>query len=427
MLPVLRSSWALLLGLMLLMVGNGLQGTLLGVRGALEGFSTVEMSVIMSAYFVGFLFGSQLAPGMIRRVGHVRVFAALGSFVSACLILFPAITDPIAWTLLRVAVGFCFSGVYITAESWLNNATTNETRGQALSLYVMVQMVGIILAQVLVGAGDPSGFILFIIPSVLVSIAFAPILLSIAPTPAFDSTKPMSLRQVYQTSPLGVVGIVIMGGVYSAMFGMSGVYGTQAGLNVAQISTFVGAIYLGGMLLQYPIGWMSDRADRRGLIIAVAMITVAACGFGMTGMGGFPGILVSGFLIGGMANPMYALLLAYINDYLDNDDMAAASARLMFLNGLGAIAGPLVLGALMDRIGPAGFFLFIGALMAVMSVYGLWRMTRRASPGVADSGTFTPLPPTTTPVVLDLAQEVWIEASETAEAEAEAEAVRSAG
>ncbi|MFT6452601.1 MAG: MFS family permease, partial [Halocynthiibacter sp.] len=162
MLQVLKSAWPLLLGMMLLMVGNGMQGTLLGVRGGIEEFSTFSMSVVMSAYFVGFLGGSRLAPEMIRRVGHVRVFAALGSFISAVLILYPTVTEPWAWSILRVVIGFSFSGVYVTAESWLNNAASNQNRGKALSLYMMVQMIGIIAAQGILAVGEPSGYILFV-------------------------------------------------------------------------------------------------------------------------------------------------------------------------------------------------------------------------------------------------------------------------
>ena len=176
MFQVLSRSWALLIGMMLLMVGNGLQGTLLGVRGGIEGFSTFEMSIVMSAYFAGFLGGSRLAPEMIRRVGHVRVFAALASFISAILILYPAFAHPVAWTLGRVAIGFCFSGVYVTAESWLNNSSDNANRGKALSVYMIVQMFGIVSAQALLAMGDASGYALFILSSVLVSISFAPIL-----------------------------------------------------------------------------------------------------------------------------------------------------------------------------------------------------------------------------------------------------------
>jgi len=272
MFSVLQNSWALLLGMMLLMLGNGLQGTLLGVRGEIEGFSTFEMSLVMSAYFIGFLGGSRLAPDMIRRVGHVRVFAALGSLISAVLILYPALANAEAWMVGRIIIGFCFSGVYVTAESWLNNSATNETRGQALSLYMIVQMIGIVAAQGVLLLGDPSGYILFIIPSVLVSIAFAPILLSITPTPAFDTTKPMSLKKLYEVSPLGVVGMFLLGGVFSAQFGMAAVYGGKAGLSIGQISLFVSAFYVGALIMQYPLGFVSDRMDRRVLIFLTAAL-----------------------------------------------------------------------------------------------------------------------------------------------------------
>ena len=412
MLNVLGSSWALLLGLMLLMVGNGMQGTLLGIRGDIEGFSTLSLSIVMSAYFAGFLFGSRAAPEMIRRVGHVRVFAALGSLVSAALILFPVATDPISWTALRIVIGFCFSAVYVTSESWLNNSTTNETRGQALALYVIVQMVGIVLAQILLGFGDPSGYVLFIIPSVLVSLAFAPILLSVTPTPAFESTAPMSFRKIFEVSPLGCVGLFLLGGVFSALFGMGAVYATQIGLTVREISVFIAMMYVGGVVLQYPIGWASDRMDRRRLIVLVAAGCVLSTLIGLTGIGDYTGLLVASFLIGGTANPLYALLLAYTNDYLDNDDMASASARLVFINGTGAIAGPLITGWLMSTIGPHGFFLFIGTLMGLLIFYGGYRMTQRPALSVEDTGLFTPILPTATTVAMEATQEAWIEADE---------------
>ena len=227
MFQVLSSAWALLLGMCLLMVGNGMQGTLLGIRGGIEAFSTFEMSIVMSAYFVGFLGGSRMAPGMIRRVGHVRVFAALASMISAVMILYPTFPNVAVWSVGRVLIGFCFSAVYVTAESWLNNAATNENRGQALSLYMIVQTFGIVIAQALLLTADPSGFVLFVIPSVLVSVAVTPILLSISPTPAFDTTKPMSLLQLMRFSPLGCVGMFLLGGVFSAQFGMAAVFGAE--------------------------------------------------------------------------------------------------------------------------------------------------------------------------------------------------------
>ena len=276
MFTVIGTSWPLLLGVMLLMVGNGMQGTLLGLRGAIEGFGTLELSIVMSGYFVGFLGGSRLTPKLIRRVGHVRVFSALGSLVSAILILYPAAPDWVAWSVMRVIMGFCFSGIYVTAESWLNNSSSNETRGQALSLYMIVQMIGIIAAQALVNASDPSGFLLFVIPSVLVSLAFTPILLSASPAPTFDTTQPMTVRRLMHISPLGCAGMLLTGGVFSALFGMVSVWGTMQGLTVPQISFFIAAIYVGGLLFQYPIGWLSDRIDRRKLILWLSVVGTVA-------------------------------------------------------------------------------------------------------------------------------------------------------
>ncbi len=417
MIQVLSTAWALLLGMGLLMVGNGLQGTILGVRGEIEGFSTLEMSFVMSAYFMGFLGGSRLAPEMIRRVGHVRVFAALASFISAVMIMYPMLTDPIAWFLGRAVIGFCFSGVYVTAESWLNNAASNENRGQALSLYMIVQMLGIISAQGLVLLGDPAGYETFVIASILVSVSFAPILLSISPTPAFDTTKPMTLRELMGKSPLGCVGMFLLGGVFSAQFGMAAVYGARAGLSLIEISTFVAAFYIGAIVLQYPLGWFSDRMDRRFLILLAAAIGGASAVAGMLLGVNFPILLVTAFFIGGMSNPLYSLLIAHTNDFLDREDMAAASGGLLFINGLGAIAGPLITGWLMgDGIfGPPGFFLFIAALLFAMAGYAMYRMTQRAAIPVDETGTMSPLYPSASPVALEVAQEVAIEAAEAEE------------
>ena len=189
MLQVLSNTWALLLGMFLLMIGNGLQGTLLGVRGEIEGFSNLEMSIVMSAYFVGFLGASRVVPEMIRRVGHACV---CGPWVLCFGGSYPLSCDPASCCMGNWAgiIGFSFCGVYVTAESWLNNGASNENRGQALSLYMVVQMIGIVSAQGMLLLADPSGYILFVVISVLVSISFAPILLSISPTPAFEATKP---------------------------------------------------------------------------------------------------------------------------------------------------------------------------------------------------------------------------------------------
>ena len=417
---VLLNSWALFIGMFLLMIGNGVQGTLLGLRGAVEEFSTFQMSIVMSAYFLGFLGGSRFAPEMIRRVGHVRVFAALGSLISAVLILYPVLVDPWAWTIGRVIIGFCFSGVYVTAESWLNNSVTNENRGKTLSAYMVVQMGGVVLAQYLLLLGDVSGFVLFIVPSVLVSLAFAPILLSVAPTPAFETSKPLALRQLVEASPLASAGMFLLGGVYAAQFGMAAVYGAIAGLSVAQISIFVSTIYLAALILQYPIGWLSDRTERRVLIIWLAFIGGAGSLVAILFFGNFWAILVSAVVIGGTSNPLYAMLLAYANDYLEPDDMAAASAGYVFVNGLGAVAGPLIVGGMMDIIGPSGFWVYLVVLMISLGLYGVWRSLQRpTTTSVDDQSAYVPLTSASSAVAVEWAQDEYLETegSDTAESE----------
>ncbi len=416
MLSAIRNSWALLMGMMLLMIGNGLQGTVLGVRGDAEGYSASVLGFIMSAYFVGFLGGAQITPYLLRRVGHIRVFAALASLISAAFILFAAIVDPIAWLALRLVIGFCFSGVYVVAESWLNDSATNENRGQTMSAYVSAQMVGIVVAQALLNVSDPAGYDLFVIMSVMVSVSFLPILLSSTPVPVFETTRRMSLGGLFKTSPLGCVGMFLLGTTFACLFGMAPVYAADQGFSHGEISLFVGGIYLGGMILQIPIGWFSDRMDRRILIMGTTTIGAVAGVLGMLAGGNFILLLIIGFVIGGVANPLYSLLTAYVNDFLDHEDMASASGGLIVINGVGAMGAPIAVGFVMDEIGAGGFFLFIAVAMGLIAIYAMYRMTQRRAPGVDETGPWVPMSPTAAPVAADVAWELAAqEAAEQAE------------
>jgi MFS family permease len=410
MFAVIGNSWALLLGMFLLMLGNGMQGTVLGLRGGIEAFESTTMGFVMAGYFAGFLGGAQTTPWLLRRVGHVRVFAALASLVSAAFIIFAAVVDPIAWTVMRVVVGFCYSGIYVVAESWLNESSTNENRGQTLSAYIIMQMLGIIVAQGLINIADPGGYDLFIIMSVAVSISFAPILLSASPAPVFSSTRRMSLKQLFKTSPLGCVGIFFLGAVFGAQFGMGPVYGTEVGLTPAEISIFIGAIFGGGLVLQYPIGWLSDRMDRRALIIMVTALGVTGCLSALIFEGSFAALVVTAFLVGGTSNPLYSLLIAHTNDFLDHEDMASASGGLIVLNGIGAAGTPILVGYLMEGLGPVAFLYFIAISMTAIAAYAAYRMTVRPAPAVDDTSPVSPYSMVSgTQVAAEIAQEIAVE------------------
>jgi MFS family permease len=431
MLQVLSGVWALLLGIVFIMLGNGMHFTLIGLRGGLEGFSAAELAIVTSGYFLGFLSGARYTPVLIQRVGHVRVFAALGSFMSAGLIAFTLMAEPWAWTLLRVLIGFCMSGIYVAAESWLNNASTNESRGKVLSTYMIAQTLGIIGAQGLLTLGDAATSALFIGASILVSVSFAPILLSITPAPAAEVARPMSFRQLFSGSPLGAIGIFLLGGIYATQTGMGAVFGSQIALTANEIALFVAMLFAGALILQFPIGWLSDRLDRRKVILGTAAMGAVACGLGWMA-GGAPGpdgtrdlwpLMAAAFLAGGMTTPLYALLLAYTNDFLPTEDMAAASGGLVFTFGLGAILGPLLTGWAMEGVGPGGFWIVTGAIFACLAAYATYRMSQRAAPQASETDAYLGVLPTATAVAVEAAG-TW--AVENAEAEAEAAAAEGA-
>lgn len=410
MFAVIGNSWALLLGMFLLMLGNGMQATVLGLRGSIEAYESTTMGFVMAGYFAGFLGGAQVTPWLLRRVGHVRVFAALASLISAAFIIFAAVVDPIAWTVMRALVGFCYSGVYVVAESWLNESSTNENRGRTLSAYLIMQMLGIIAAQGLINVADPGGYDLFVIMSVAVSISFAPILLSARPAPVFSTTRRMSLRQLVKTSPLGCVGIFFLGAVFAAQFGMGPVYATEIGLTAIQISVFVGAIFFGGLVLQYPIGWLSDRMDRRTLILIVTLLGAAGCMVALIFGGSFIALVVTALLIGGTSNPLYSLLIAHTNDFLEHEDMASASGGLIVLNGIGAAGTPILVGYLMQSFGPSAFLIFIAMFMTAIAIYAAYRMTVRPSVAVKETSPITPYSMVSgTQVAAEVAQEIATE------------------
>ncbi len=413
MFQVLSGVWALLLGIVLIMLGNGMHFTLIGLRGAIEGFSATELAIITSGYFVGFLIGARQSPVMIRRVGHVRVFAALGSFMSAGLIAFTLLPEPWVWTLLRILIGFCMSGIYVAAESWLNNAATNQTRGKVLSAYMMAQTLGIIGAQGLLTLGDTGTAALFIGASILVSISFAPILLSVTPVPAVDVARPMSLRKLFTSSPLGTVGIFLLGCIYATQTGMGAVYGSQIGMSTSEIALFIAALFAGALVLQYPIGWLSDQIDRRRLIFGASLLGALACAAGWFAGAGLSALLAAAFLAGGMTTPLYALFLAYTNDFLAAEDMPSASGGLVFTFGLGAISGPLATGWAMETMGPVGFWLVLGATFSCIALYSLYRMTQRAAAPASETESYLGVLPTSSAVAVEAAG-AW--AAEQAEA-----------
>jgi len=230
----------------------------------------------------------------------------------------------------------------------------------------------------------------------------APMLLSAGPTPVFQTSRRMSLRELFEVSPLGCVGAFLLGGIFAAMFGMAAVYGGQAGLSIGQISALVAAIYMGGLVAQWPIGWLSDRMDRRRLIIAICAVGAVAAM--VASVADFTGVLIAAAVVGAVANPLYSLIIAHTNDFLKADDMASASGGLLFLNGVGAVGGPIAVGFLMERFGAGAYFAYFAVLLAGVALYGLYRMTQRAAP--LDTAPYAPILASATSVAVGMASEI---------------------
>ncbi|MEM7609716.1 MAG: MFS transporter [Myxococcota bacterium] len=384
---VLRNTWPLLLGILFIMLGNGLQGSLLGVRSELEEFSTAWIGVVMSSFYVGFLVGSSLTPGLLAAVGHIRVFAAWASLASAAVLVHALWLEPAAWVLMRFCTGFAYAGMYIAAESWLNDRVDNAARGQVLSLYMVVQYGGLAGGQLLLNVGDPASMKLFAIASVLVSLSLIPISLSSRPAPLFDTPAPLTLRELLRTTPTGLSGCVVAGMTTGMILGMGPVYAQRAGLDVRGTSLLMAGAIVAGATLQFPFGRLSDKVWRTDIIIGVCaaalLVSIVPSVFAGPSIRAVVFIALAGLLL-----PLYALVLALANDRLRPDQMVAAGSRLVLSFGLGAAAGPVSASAAMQLGGADAFFVVFGLLCLALTLGGLITR-RRENQGKAD---FLPTP-----------------------------------
>lgn len=405
-----RGSWPLLIGIGLLLLGNGLQSSLLGVRADIESFGSTLTGVVMSGYFAGFLLGSTWTPRAVRRVGHIRVFAALAALASVAILIHSLIVEPVVWGLMRVLTGVCYAGLYVVSESWLNARADNATRGRLLSIYMVISYIGMGGGHLTLNLADPARADLFMLVSVAISVAVVPILLSATRAPETATPTPVSLRALYRISPLGSVGTLATGIANGAVFTMGAVYARSVGLSVAEVSLFMAAIIAGGAIFQWPLGRLSDRFDRRAVITGVTFVAAALAILAdrIAGLSDL-GLLGAMALFGGATLSMYSLCVAHTNDHLSSDQLVAASSGLVFANGVGAILGPSIAGAAMDLHGPSGFFGWLAVVHGAIGVYGLWRMTQRPAPSQDEQGPYVAMPARSSPFATSALAEVYAE------------------
>ena len=392
MFTVLTKTWALFFGFALISLAHGLQGTLIGVRAIVEGFSFISTGFIVAGYYVGYLTGSIVIPIFLKRVGHIRVFAALASLASIAILLHSVFIQPYMWFFIRILTGISLAGIFVIMESWLNAKSTNETRGKILSIYMIVTFSFLGLGQFLLNLSDPAEVDLFILVSILLSFALLPILLSITEAPNITDSKKISLKELFVISPLGFVGAFFTGLAHSAILGYGAVFASVKGLGLFEISIFMVIVTSFGALFQWPIGYLSDKIDRRVILISVTLISSALSLFIVASS--YISLIIFFILLAvysGMSLPMYSLTIAHTNDFLQQDEIIGATASMCILIGLGSICGPIAASLFMNSIGPDGFFVYLFIVHGLLGLFGLYRVAKRTKPMDLESQ-YTPLP-----------------------------------
>lgn len=377
---VVTSVLPLFAGLALVMVGNGLLGSLLGIRADLEGFPTVVIGVVMAMYYVGFLVGSLTIPRWPASVGHIRVFAGLSSLAAATALSYSLLAVPPAWGALRFVAGLCMSGLYVTVESWLNERASNETRGRLLSVYMLVVTFGLGFGQILLGIVEPLDPTLFILAGILISLAVVPIALTRIAEPRQRIPVKSSVGALAPTARLGVLAVAISGAAGGSIFALGAVYATKIGMEPGLVGVFMAASFVGVAATQYPLGYLSDRFLRGRVIMLVAAGAVVSAVVATAVDPDGPWLLVMAAVYGSLAFLMYSLAVSQINDRIPAHQLVAAAAGIVFVYGLGSVVGPLVVSVLMTVFGPVGYFWGLAAFFLPLVVYAFVRVVSKTRP-----------------------------------------------
>ncbi len=393
--------FSLLCGTALLLLGNGLLGTLLPIRGDLAGFSRPWLGLMGSAYFAGFVLGCWLAPSLLRRAGHIRVFAALASSAAALALLHALFPTPPAWVLMRGLTGACFAGLYAVIESWLNDASDNVSRGRVLAIYLILNLVALSLGQQMLRLAATEGYELFSLAAILVGLSLVPVAMTrqAGPPPVLDAR--LRPRWLWSISHAGTLGCVAVGLANGAFWAMAPVQARAVGLSVTDTAVFMSAAVLGGASLQWPLGRLSDRVDRRIVIAAVALVSaLVGLGLVVTPPTFFAQVtLITAF--GAFSFPLYTLSIAHVNDHVHRSDFVEASTGLLLLYGIGASVGPVVASAAMEALGPKGLFAWTAFVHAGTAAFVLAQLRTRPAVPAEDKEAFVEVP-RTSPVVFEL-------------------------
>jgi MFS family permease len=393
MLQALQSVVSLLVGAGALILGNGLVGIVLPVRMSLEQVPTQVSGLVMSAYYAGLVLGCLWGRGIIVRVGHIRAFAAFAALVAATTLVFPLWFNPLVWGILRAVGGFCMAGLFATIESWLNLRSSKESRGQILSLYMVTSYLASTIGQLLVNVWSVKGLELFCLGVMLICLSLVPVVLTRVTGPDLSQTRPLSLRRLYVISPVGVTASLGAGLISGAFYGMGAIFAAGIGMSVLAISIFMSVTLIGGLVMQWPIGWASDRYDRRSVLLVVLIVIATVCLIEFTLQHvGHPTrwLLIFTGLFGGGVATVYPLAVAHAFDYVERSQMVPASAGMLLAWAIGATAGPLLVSQVMTLGGDWMLFLYLAGVAGLLAVFVRYRMSRREALPADEQAKFAP-------------------------------------
>ncbi len=371
----------LLIGVSILLTGQGLQGTLLPVRASLEAFSTLSIAIIGAAYFFGFTVGCLKGGEFVKNVGHVRVFLAMTALGSAVPLLHGMVLEPIVWSLLRALTGFCFAVLYLVIESWLNERASNENRGIVFSTYVMITLTVMAVGQMMTLLYDQKGLELFLIASVLVSLGAVPVALSKSQSPEQPHKVEVNLKRLFKISRSGTVGCFAHGVANGAFWSLAPVFTAGVSSDPSLAAWFMTSTVVGGAAAQWPLGYISDKLGRRKTMLgaAVACVVVATFMLMFVDKVDFVAINLFGAAWGFFAFPLYAIAVAHANDSADIDDYVMVSSGLLLMFGAGAIVGPFIASVVMNFAGAVGLYMLTLIAHSMLAAYVLLRIFRRDS------------------------------------------------
>lgn len=382
MVKVVGALGAVLFGMGFLLLGNGLFGTLTALRMTHENFSAAAIGIVVAAHSIGFAAACLTSTRLIEAVGHIRVFAGFAAALAVCCLCFPVAVDPVAWVLLRLIFGYSTAAVFMVGESWLAGAAPAEDKGKIFAVYMIVNKGGFGVGQLLIMLGDPSGDRMFMLVAALYAICLIPIALARIKAPEGIGSEPLSLRALYRLSPVGVVGAVGAGATNSSLLGLGPVFADGLGLTLTQVSFFMAIFLAGSLVLQIPIGRLSDRFDRRTVLFSVALITAASCvAMTLTTTSGemtLTMLLALSALVGGLSATVYPIAMTHANDHAKPEQTVALHAGLLLFFAIGASIGPVVASLTMESVGPGGLFAFGACVYVAIAMFTLFRMTRRA-------------------------------------------------